>query len=132
MAQIGRWGNEITFQVNADSQLTFNDMKTSTKARWAVHIIPLSLPRTEYLGIEQESVSLSVTFSARRGQKPLRDIRKLQTACQKGYEHYLYIGGKRIGSGKCYIESIDTEWDEVWNKGELVQATAAITFKGSR
>ena len=44
----------------------------------------------------------------------------------------LYIGGKRIGTHEHSIESIDTDWTEVWNKGELVSATTNVTFKEFR
>jgi hypothetical protein len=70
-----------------------------------------------------------VTFSVQRGQKPRKCIERLERASELGECNYLYIGGKRIGGNKYYIESVDSDWNEVWNKGELVRASADITMK---
>ena len=129
MAQIGSWGSDLVFAVNSNSQLPFNDFKREIKARWATHNINLSQPRTEYQGIEQPSVDLTVTFSAHRGQSPKRYIDKLESACKAGELNYLFVGGKRIGDGKYYIESVSETWDEVWNQGELARATLELSFR---
>lgn len=132
MATIGSWGPDLTFSVNSEKQLFFKDMKRSVKARWAKHDIRNKKPRTEFLGADQTSVTMKITFSAHRGHRPRREIQKLINACRYGDIHYLYIGGKRIGTHEHYIESIDTDWTEIWNKGELVSATCDVTFKESR
>ena len=132
MATIGSWGPDLTFSVNSEKQLPFDNMSRSVKARWATHPIRNKKPRTEFLGADQTSVKMEVTFSARRGHKPRAEIQKLINACRYGDIHYLYIGGKRIGTHEHYIESIDTDWDEVWNKGELVSATTSLVFKEYR
>jgi phage protein U len=132
MATIGSWGPDLTFSVNSEKQLLFTDMQRSVKARWATHDIRNKKPRTEFLGADQTSVTMKITFSAHRGHRPRREIQNLINACRYGDIHYLYIGGKRIGTHEHYIESIDTDWTEIWNKGELVSATCDVTFKESR
>lgn len=129
MGKIGNWGKDLVFEVNSETQLPFSDMKREVKAKWAAHNIRGEKPRAEYICCEQTKVSLKVTFSARRGQRPYHSVHRMQESCRRGYLNYLFIGGKRIGSGKYYIESVSTSWDEVWNKGELVQATSTITFR---
>ena len=129
MAQIGNWGSALKFAVNSNKQLPFTDFKRSIKARWATHNINQAKPRTEYQGIDQPSVTFNVTFSVQRGQKPRKCIDRLEQAVRLGELQYLYIGGKRIGGNKYYIESINSNWKEVWNKGELVRASADITMK---
>lgn len=128
MAIIGHWGSALSFAVNSNKQLPFNDFKRSIKARWATHDINMKKPRTEYQGVDQPSVSFQVTFSAQHGQNPRKCIERLEQACRLGELNYLYIGGKRVGA-KYYIESINTDWDEIWNRGELVRASANITMK---
>lgn len=129
MAQIGNWGSDLKFAVNSNNQLPFRNFKRSVKARWAKHNINQAKPRTEYQGIDQPSVSFNVTFSVQHGQKPRKCIERLERASELGECNYLYIGGKRIGGNKYYIESVDSDWNEVWNKGELVRASADITMK---
>lgn len=129
MAQIGNWGSDLKFAVNSNNQLPFRNFKRSVKARWAKHNINQAKPRTEYQGIDQPSVTFNVTFSVQHGQKPRKCIERLERASELGECNYLYIGGKRIGGNKYYIESVDSDWNEVWNKGELVRASADITMK---
>lgn len=129
MGKVGNWGSQIKFFVNSKRQLPFRDFSREVGARWATHEIVKGYTRAEYLGIEQGTISLKVTFSALRGQRPYKDITKLNKACKAGVVNYLYVGGKRIGNCKWYIEKISEDWDEVWNKGELVRATCDITFK---
>lgn len=129
MAEIGSWGSNLVFSVNAEKQLPFRNMKRNISARWQLHNINQKKPCTEYVGIEQPSVTLDVTFSAQRGQNPRRYESLLEKACMAGELNYLYVGGKRIGGNKYYIESINTSWDEVWSMGELIRASASITFK---
>ena len=59
-------------------------------------------------------------------------ISSMEKAAEKGQIEYLYIGGKKIGSKKMYLESISETWNEVWNNGELVKATVSLTFSEYR
>jgi len=129
MALIGSWGTDLVFSVDANSQLPFNDFKRKVKSRWATHNILQAKPRTEFQGLDQVENSMRITFSAHRGQSPRQYIDRLEEACRNGEIYYLYIGGKRVGDDKCYIESIDSDWEEIWNKGELVRASVDVTFK---
>lgn len=129
MATIGSWGSDLVFSVNANAQLPFTDFKRKVSAKWATHDILGDKPRAEFQGMEQTENSMEITFSAHRGQSPRKCIERLEEACRNGEINYLYIGGKRVGEEKCYIESIDSDWNEVWNKGELIRATVEITFK---
>ena len=129
MSEIGRWGTTLVFEVNSNRQLPFRNMSRKVKARWKTHNIYNDHPWAEYMGPDQTEVKMEVTFSAHHGQKPLRSITALEEACSRGQTEYLFIGGKKIGKYKHYIETIDTDWDEVWNGGELIRATADITFR---
>ena len=129
MAKIGNWGAGLTFQVDSEKQFPFRDMTRKVSARWATHKIVQGYTRAEYLGIDQGSITMEVTFSAERGQHPYKDISRLNKACKAGVVNYLYVGGKRVGNCKWYIDQISEDWKEVWNQGELVKATCKITFK---
>lgn len=129
MAMIGSWGTDLVFSVDSERQLPFNDLKRKYKSRWATHNIVQGKPRAEYQGMEQVENSMRITFSAHRGQSPRRCIELLEGACTNGDIYYLYLGGKRVGEEKCYIESIDSDWEEIWNRGELVRASVDVTFK---
>lgn len=128
MAQVGNWGKQIRFSVNSESQLTFKSFKRTVTGRWAKHSILKGKPRLEFQGADASGITMDVTVSAARGVKPESVIKALERACEGGTVEYLYVGGKRVGSGKMYLESVSESWDEIWNKGELVRATLSLTF----
>lgn len=128
MAKIGNWGRHIKFSVNSDKALSFKDFKRAVKGRWADHPIINEKPRKEFQGPDAASVTMEVVVSAHLGVSPKEVIEKLEKACEKGKIDYLYVGGKKVGKGKMYLESINETWDEVWNKGELARATLSLTF----
>ena len=130
MAKIGSWGPDLVFVVNSHRQSTFSEGKRTVKARWKAHNLNQRKPRMEYMGIDQPTVSLQVVFSVDRGQStPRRFEGRLEGACMRGELHYLYIGGKRIGGNKYYIDSITTHWDTIYRDGKFLKVTSDITFK---
>lgn len=128
MEKIGNWGKSIQFSVNSQKQLTFNGFKRTVTGRWAKHSILHKKPKMEFQGPDASGVTMDVVISAAHGVKPRNIINNLEKACENGTVDYLYVGGKKIGANKMYLESISETWDEVWNKGELVRATLNLTF----
>lgn len=128
MAKIGNWGKSIKFSVNSQKQLTFSEMKREVAGRWAKHSILHKKPRMEFQGPDSAGVTMEVVVSAEHGVKPRNTINILEKACENGTVDYLYIGGKKVGTNKMYLESISETWSEVWNKGELVKAALSLTF----
>ena len=129
MAKFANWGSTLKFKVSSKSMLTFSNFNRKVASRWAQHKIVQKATRSEYLGIEQGTITMDVTFSAEHGQRPYKCLYRLNKACKHGWVDYLYIGGKRIGYCKWYVESVSQTWDEIWSKGELIKATCKITFK---
>ncbi len=128
MAQVGNWGRNIKFSVNSEKQLTFRGFKRTVSGRWAKHSILRGKPRTEFQGPDASGVAMEVTVSAAHGVKPGSTIKALESACENGTIDYLYVGGRKVGNGRMYLESISESWDEIWNQGELVRATLSLTF----
>lgn len=128
MAKIGNWGRHIKFSVNSDKVLSFKDLKRTVSGRWAEHPLINEKPKKEFQGPGASSVTLEVVLSVYLGTSPKDTIKDLEEACEKGKIDYLYIGGKKIGKNKMYLESISETWDEIWNKGELARATLSLTF----
>lgn len=128
MAKIGNWGRHIKFSVNSEKVLSFKDFKRTVKGRWADHLIINEKPKKEFQGPDASSVTMDVVLSAHLGVSPKDTIEKLEKACEKGKIEYLYIGGKKVGKCKMYLESVSETWDEIWNKGELARATLSLTF----
>lgn len=128
MAQIGNFGKLITFEVSSEKMLALKDLKRTVAGRWKKHEIVGAAPRSEFQGPDLDETTVTAILSAEHGVKPRATIERLEAAARSGEVDYLIIGGKRVGTGKVYISSINEEWDTIWNKGELVKATINITF----
>jgi len=128
MGQIGNWGIAISFTVNSSRVLTFKDMKRTVTGRWQSHAIIGKKPKTEFLGPDASGVELTVTLSAENGVSPRTVIKTMEHMADYGRLAYLYIGGRKVGTGRMYLASISETWDEVWNQGELARASMNLTF----
>ena len=107
MATMAQWG-DIKFAVNSERIFSFRGMKRSYSARWATHNIIGKRPMVEFQGPDLDEISIEV---------------------KNGKVAYFYVGGKKVAVNKFRITSGTENWNEIWNQGELVRATAQITFK---
>ena len=128
MSVIGNWGSAIQFEVSADKELTFKSMNRSVSGRWKDHEIIGQKPLSEFAGASLSDVSLSCVFNAMRGVNPREMIEKLEAAVESGQVEHLYIGGKKIGTGKMKLASMSEAWDVVDEKGVLIKATVSLSF----
>lgn len=125
---IGNWGKVIKFEVTSMKSLTFHNFKRTVSGRWKSHPIVGRKPKGEFSGPDASGISMDITLSAEHGVKPRATIELLESATEGGIVDYLYIGGRRVGTGKLALESVSETWDEIWNNGELVKAKASLTF----
>lgn len=128
MAEIGNWGRAISFEVSANRQLPFKDMRRTASGRWKDHNVLGGKPLSEYAGPSLSDVSLQVVLSVERGIKVYDTLTELEKAAEKGVAEYLVIGGKIISGNKMKLESVSETWDEVWNDGALIKATVTLNF----
>ena len=131
MATIARWG-DITFRVNSEQVFSFRKMKRSYSARWAAHNIPGERPIMEFQGPNMDEISIEVILDAEMGVNPRAAMRMFRTAAKQGKVHYFYVGGSKVVARKLYISAGTENWNEIWSGGELVRATATLTFNEYR
>lgn len=125
---IGNWGKTIKFEVTSNKVLTFSDFKRTVSGRWKSHPIVGKKPKGEFAGPDASSVTFDIVLAAEQGVKPRATITTLEKAAETGVVDYLYIGGRKVGSGKMALENISETWDEIWKGGELVKAKCSLTF----
>lgn len=128
MGTIGNFGKVITFEVNSNKILTFQDMKRNVSARWKTHNIVQKKPKAEFIGPGADTITIKVFLSAEHGVKPRKTLNAIEEAINKGQVEYFVVGGKKVGNNKYYIESMSEEWEEIWNRGELVKASGSLTL----
>ena len=131
MAAMARWGT-IVFSVNSNKLFSFQGMERSYSAQWEEHPIIGRRPKLEFMGPAMDEIKLEVILDAEQGVKPRAMLKKFREAAKKGKAYYFYIAGGKVAKYKFYIASGTEHWKEIWNKGELVRATAEVTFKEYR
>lgn len=128
MGVIGNWGSTISFEVSADKEFTFKSMNRNVSARWKDHEIIGQKPRGEYAGAALSDASFTCVLNRMRGVDPKEIINTLEAAVESGRVEHLYIGGKKIGTGKMRLSSMSEAWDVVLDGGVLMKATINLTF----
>lgn len=126
---IGNFGTKITFSVSSSKILTFSNYSESIGSRWAEHYIQNRWPRSEFLGADLITVTMTIVLDAALGVKPwsVRDI--IKNSIRNGDTEYLVVGGKKISGNKFRIESAQDTFETVLNNGKIQKITMNLTFK---
>jgi phage protein U len=125
---IGTFG-DVVFTASSDKVNTFDNLQRSTAARWAIHEPHLGYPVPEYLGPGQDSITFTMRFDVTLGVNPREEMDRLLTYARIGYASELTIGGKGLGVGQWYVESVGQTWTVVDNRGNLLAGTVDVTLK---
>ena len=124
---MAQWGR-VTFSVSSDFMFTFKKTKRSLSMRWNKHEVIGQVPKMEFQGRDSGEFQIEVILDAELGMYPRIAMQAFREYAERGTAAYFYVGGRRVFPNKLYIASISEEWNEIWNKGELVRATQTITF----
>lgn len=125
---IGSLG-DIVFEVNDDRKLTFSGMSYNVGARTSVHNRINGRPLIEFLGPENEQISLTIKLSAFVGINPRKSMYKLNDMCREGVPLRLVIGKTHFGKYKWLITNVSNTMEHISNRGQLLSITTKITLK---
>ncbi len=123
---IGYFG-EIIFETNDKRICTFNNLKRSISASYSEHKRYRKKSELEFEGPGNQSVTFDMKFMAGNGVSPWKMVHEIIQLCENGIVNSFVIGGHRVGNGKWVIKSIDEDYKEVWNHGELVSVSITVT-----
>lgn len=126
---IGSIGKLITFETSDKRILNPKGLKKEVSGRWATHARVLKKPRRQFLGPDTVKITFTIVLDAVHGVKPRKTLKAIEKDVKKGTPRSIVIGGKKVVANKITINSISETWDEVWNKGELVRATAELSIE---
>lgn len=125
---IGSLG-DIVFEVNDDRKLTFSGMSYNVGARTSVHNRINGRPLIEFLGAENEEISLTIKLSAFLGINPRKSMYKLNDMCREGVPLRLVIGKTHFGKYKWLITKVSSTMEHISNRGQILSITTKITLK---
>lgn len=118
----------IAFKIISDTSksmlgtLTFSNMKEETTARWAKHYIQGKKPKSEFLGKELTTISLTIELNSSLlhplKTTPFKMRNKIHKLCNNGYTGYSVIGGHKMSSHKFKIISVSDNY-EIISRGKL-------------
>ena len=126
--EIGSFAS-IIFEVSANKILTFEDFSRGGSARWSKHDILMGKPLPEFMGADQESVSLKIKFKSSLGVKPEDSVERLRAFRDQGKISTLVIGNKPVTNGFWYIEDMQEGHRTIDNTGKAHQIEVDLTLK---
>lgn len=124
-ATIGYFG-DIVFETSSKKICTFHNMSRTISARYSDHKRYKKKAQREFEGPQNQSVSFKMKFVAGHGVRPYKMVRKVIKYCEQGKVCRFVIGGHRMGGGRWTIDSIDEDYKEVWNRGELISVEISV------
>lgn len=128
MATIGSWGTAITFKVSDSEAVVLSSMSRTVGAEYAEHSRIGDKSRSEFIRSKLQTISFSMILDAGLGAKPRDTMDAIAKECEKGTAEYFVLGGKRVGSNRWRIDSINETWETMLTKGELYRATVSVTM----
>ena len=123
---IGCFGS-VTFKTSDKRICTFNNLKRSISAGYSEHKRYTKKSQREFEGPQNQTVTFEMKFVAGHGVKPLAMLNKIIKLCENETVCTFVIGGHKVGGGKWTIDSVDADYKEVWNHGELVSVAVNVT-----
>ena len=126
---IGNFGSTISFETSSNKIQTFRNYSETIGSRWVDHNIQGRMPRSEFLGADLMTVSMTVELNAALGVNPWSVRDKLKNAVRDGTVDVLVIGGKQPAYNKFKIISAQDTFDQILNDGKIPKITMNLTFK---
>lgn len=123
---IGYFGGVI-FETNDKRICTFNNLKRTISASYSEHKRYRKKSELEFEGPGNQIVTFEMKFVAGHGIRPYQMVQEIIQLCEDGVVNSFVIGGHLVGNGKWVIKSIDEDYKEVWNRGELISVSITVT-----
>ena len=127
---VGLYG-EIVFGIAAGQGFLIEELKESSRAKFVEHNILNSKPITEFVGLENDNVSLSMNFIAGYTTPPIVAIPLLQGLLRRPKAYPLLVGKRVIGSlsSQFVLTEITCTYKYLTGDGTLMAADIDVSLK---
>ena len=126
---IGTLGSGLVFEVSDERAMALQEMSRDTAGRWASHEAMGAKPKAEFLGPDNQTISLTVYLSAALGVRPRAMLETLEAMAESGTAEYLIIGNRPVGKNPFRITGCSETWGHIYGGGQLARATVALTLE---
>ena len=120
---------DLTFEVNSDYVLTFDNFKHDVKARYARHECINRPTVLEYLGEDVQKITLSILLTATLGVNPAEEIARVQELVLIGEADYLIVANEVVGNCSWVITEASTKATAYDGDGNILSAQMELTFE---
>ena len=130
---IGLYG-EIVFGIAAGQGFLIEELRESSRAKFVEHEILNSKPMTEFVGLENDNVSLSMNFVADYTTLPIVAIPLLQGLLRQPKAYPLLVGKRVIGSfsSQFVLTEVTCTYKYFTGDGTLMAADIDVSLKEYR
>jgi phage protein U len=127
---VGLYG-KIVFGIAAGQGFLIEELKESSRAKFVEHNILNSKPITEFVGLENDNVSLSMNFIVGYTTPPIVAIPLLQGLLRRPKAYPLLVGERVIGSlsSQFILTEITCTYKYVNGDGTLMAADIDVSLK---
>lgn len=126
---IGSIGKKVVFETSSRKVLTFMELTKTVKGRWGRHERIGKKPKKQFLGPEDDVLTLTIILSAQHGVKPRKTAEIIENMISKGTVERVVIGNKAISPNKFAITEMSEAWNIILNRGEVAQMTLELTLE---
>lgn len=129
MSVIATLGSKIIFRVSDKDALLLQTMTRQVAGRWTTHTTFGAKPKPEFLGPDNQSVSISVYLSSTLGIRPRSVLEAIETMTETGAAEFFIVGNRPVGANRFKIASASEAWNKIYSRGELAKATVSLTLE---
>jgi len=120
---------DIIFQVSEEATQTLSDMEWSGSAQYAVHQRHGGNALTEFIGVNPETVSFTMTLARELGADADAEIEKLRDMEQSGKAVQLVIGSKCYGRYRWNVLEHSVKYQCHDRQGNPIVADVAVKLQ---
>ena len=128
MAIIGCLG-DVVFTVSRDVVRTLDNMTWGGSARYATHERHLTNALTEYTGLDPDTITFDILFSAELGVDPIAEVVKLWNIERSGLAVPLTVGTKGYGKYRWNIVKHTMKMKAHFRNGDIHTATVSVSLQ---
>lgn len=119
---------DVTFEVTDKTFRTISNLSRSIKANYSTHKLVAKKGILEFTGVDPETISFEILFSAWMGENPETWRKKLNKMLEKGKSVTFVLGTSPIGT-KWVIESVTFNTELFWKDGTPAEYKANVSLK---
>lgn len=122
-----RWRTR-TWEISPDSIRALERLTLQKKVKKQTAKSRDGVDPTLNQGYEAQQIPVDYLAHRSAGVDPLKEYQAWQRLAQDGVAGPFYLGGRRVGPPRVYLQEISLDVDVLSNDGEILQASISLLF----